>query len=181
MTIDIYTDARSGRARKIQIAAVAVDENDNEYHFVEKTSIGRVKSLWSDFISTRFKANSGIAEMYSIYRTLIELNKLDLPIKKVNIYTDSLNSFYFINEVNKDPNANVGYISNNKTITPKCHLVKMINNHIKISKSQLEAKNIQVEIMWVRGHDGCYFNEVVDKLCKPYSEQVNDLGKIVNL
>lgn len=178
MTIDIYTDARSGQARKIQIAAVAVDDQDNEYHFVEKTSIGKIKNIWSDFISTRFKANSTIAEMYSIYKILIELNKLELPLKKVNIYTDSLNSFNFINEVNKDPDANVGYVSNNKTITPKCHLTKMIKDHIKITKSQLESKNVQIEIMWIKGHDGCYFNEVVDKLCKSQTEQVNNLGKI---
>lgn len=173
MTIDIYTDARSGQARKIQVAAVAVDEQDNEYHFVEKTSIGRIKSKW--FNTEKFKANSTIAEMYSIYKIIEELNKLKLTsVSKVNIYTDSLNSFNFINEVSKVPDGVTGKLP----IIPKCELTKKINSQIKIGKDKLESKNVQVEIMWIRGHDGCYFNEIVDKLCKSYTESVNDLQKI---
>jgi len=183
MVLDIYTDAGiHTRSKSIQIAAIAVDEKENVYHFVEKTSADQIKNLWNEFNSVSFRADSTMGEMYAIYKTFTELHKLNVSISEVNIYTDSLNSFNFINEVNKDiltnPDSVTGYISNAKTIVPRCRLTKMINNHIKKFKKELESKNIKVNIRWIKGHGPCYFNLAVDKLCKPRTKQVNNLQEI---
>ena len=170
MELNIYTDARAGLSKVIQIGAVAVDENDNEFHFVEKTSVGLIKNKWSEFVPIKFKANSTIGEMYSIYKILLELSKLEISKKNINIYTDSLGSFNFINSVSKTPDGDVG----DNPFIPKCALTKKINSEIRTIKKQLKLKGINIEIMWIKGHDGCYFNEVVDKLCKSKSDEVNN-------
>jgi ribonuclease HI len=166
MVLDIYTDARSGQARVIQIASIVVDDKDNEFHFVEKTSVGLIKNNWVDFKSVKFKANSTIAEMYSIMKTLKGLSFKFPEVKKVNIYTDSLSCYNFINRIGKGAPKQTGM----EPLVPKCKLIKRINDSIIGLISELKSEGIEVNIMWVKGHDGCYFNEKVDTLCKAYTE-----------
>lgn len=142
MNIDIYTDARSGLAKVIQIGAVVIDENDNEYKFSEKTTIGLIKSNWNRFNSIKFKANSTIAEAYAIYRIL---EKLPLNSHNIRFFTDSEQLFNFTNSI----------------YTPKCQLIKVMIDSIK---ERMANDNIQ--IMWIKGHNQIYGNTIADSLCK---------------
>jgi ribonuclease HI len=175
MTIDIYTDARSENIPKkvllknpnlkqigMQIASIVIDENENEYHFAESTSVVDVKKKWSEFDEVEFKVNSTMAEMYSIYTALIQAVWIDSPVKKINLYTDSEQSFKFINEVSKMPDGDVGF----KPMKPKCKLTRNINTDIKEFISSLRESGVEVDIRWIKGHVGVYYNTKVDKLCK---------------
>src|ERR1035437_663431 len=112
MILDIYTDARSeivkySRTAKnsnlsqklIQISSVVIDEHENEFKLVEVTNTDKIKNEWDEFIGVEFKSSSTIGEMYSIYKVLGELCKLESKIDCINIYTDSLTSFFWINEI----------------------------------------------------------------------------------
>jgi len=164
MNVDIYTDARSGTSRKIQIASIMIDQDDNENHFVEKTTIGVIKDIWDEFRGkpNEFKANSTIAETFSILKSLKCVDALYPELKSVKIYTDSLNAFNFINKTNKDPNGEVG--QNPHKV--RCVLISTIVKSIIETKTEMNSRGIEVDIMWVEGHSGCYFNEQVDLLCK---------------
>ena len=164
MNVDIYTDARSGTSRKIQIASIMIDQDDNENHFVEKTTIGVVKDLWNEFNGkpTNFRANSTIAETFSILKSLKCVDLLYDNLTSVKIYTDSLNAFNIINEVNRDPKGDVGQNSHKS----RCPLTKLIVKSIQSHKKEMNSRGIVVDVMWIKGHAGCYFNEQVDLLCK---------------
>jgi ribonuclease HI len=175
MILDIYTDARSENIPKkillknpsikqieMQIASIAVDEDENEYQFVEKTTVIEVKNQWKEFSDIEFKSSSSIAEMYSIYSALLWSIWIDQPIKRINLYTDSEQSFKFINQISRISNGDIGF----KPLLPKCPLIKKINDEIKSLIIELKKSDIIVDIRWIKGHDACYHNRKVDKLCK---------------
>lgn len=176
MTLDIYTDARSGERKFMQIACIAVDEDDNEFHFVERTSIGLVKNNWKEFHQTKLRANSSIAEIYSIYNILSKIessvSKNNFKFKNLNIFTDSLNSFNFINDVSRYPDQITGF----KPHMPKSLIIKKINTQIKSIIERLASAGIEVKVMWIKGHGPCYFNVKADRLCKSDIKPVNTLN-----
>lgn len=175
MTIDIYTDARSENIPKkvllknphikqvgMQIASIIIDGDENEYHFSELTSVLDIKKKWKEFDGVEFKSNSTMAEMYSIYTALIQAVWIDSPIKKINLYTDSEQSFKFINEVSRMPGGDIGF----KPMKPKCKLASKIHADIKELINSLKESGVEVDIRWIKGHVGVYYNVQVDKLCK---------------
>ncbi len=175
MILDIYTDARSENIPNtklkrnkelkqigLQISSIFVDENDNEYSFVEVTSVDELKKKWPEFDNIDFKSDSTCAEMYSIYKSLTEIVWLDFFVKRVNIYTDSEQAYKFINKVSKDPNGDVGF----RPLTPKNKLISKIYYDILEKIESLRKYNIIVDVRWIKGHDACYFNLKADYLCK---------------
>lgn len=175
MILDIYTDARSENIPNsklllnkdlkqigIQISSIAVDENDIEYNFVEVTSTDVIKKKWSEFDYIDFKSDSTLAEMYSIYKALTEIVWFDFSVKKVNIYTDSEQSYNFINKISKDPTGNVGF----RPLIPKNKLMYNVYSDILEKIEFLRNNNIIVDVRWIKGHDACYFNVKADLLCK---------------
>lgn len=157
MVLDIYTDARSGQSRVIHISSLIIDQDENEYHFSEKTSIGLVKNTWTEFRGIKFKANSTVAELFSIYRILNKVSKLNKNINKIRIYTDSHTSFEMLNGLG----------------SPKSELSKKI---IESMRGNIDKFN--VDIMWIKSHCGVYGNEIADSLCKSHSKDINQLELI---
>lgn len=190
MTLDIYTDARAEiipkdtpttkfteKQKEMQIASVIVDANENEYYIVERISVDNLSENWLDLKDIRFKPNSNIAEMYSIHKALTEICKLDIKVDKINLYTDSMNSFNFINQVPLHL-TNIGCKNPNRLNKPSCKLIKKINNEIILLKKTLEKSGIELNIMWVKGHAGVYFNEAADKLCRFSNNKSNTLYQL---
>ncbi len=164
MVLDIYTDAGGCGIRKIRIGAVVVNQNDPDYKgykFSRKTTVNLVKDKLG-FKTEQFKSNSTIAEMYSIREVLKEVMTLDVDIKTINIYTDSMISFNICNGLQRKI---------------KCELLKRINESIISFKSVL--KNTEINFMWIKGHAGTWGNEEADLLCKAHQEEVNEIQQIL--
>jgi len=206
MELDIYTDARSQNIskaqlledpnlfqKKLQISALIVDENESEFRFAQKTTTDSIVSELGDLSGMKFKADSTIGEMYSIYKILTFISKYmginesgvmsiinDNYIKRVNIYTDSLSSFNYINEVMITPLPNQKRNPIPKPHSPKNKLSKSLNSRIISFKRTLESIGVEVNIMWIKGHVGVWGNEIADGLCKKSQRDINEIHQILS-
>lgn len=157
MEIDIYTDASwCPKTETGQISAFIIDEDENEYHFIQRIEKSEIISILKDENnSNNYKTGIDLFELYSIYTILNKFSVLSNI--KLNIYTDCFSCFTILNGTTK--------------IRPTKTPLKY-NLYDKIKKINILP---EFEIRWIRAHCGVYGNAKADKLTRKTSEQIKNL------
>jgi len=149
--LHIYTDCSTKKSFNFSKWSSVIVTEENDY----------IMSYVCDFTG---KSHDG--ETTAVFRTLLYLLDYHNEFDSINIYTDSM------------------YLDNvYKILNPDIKNPKVKNNNIyKISKLLTTYSNLnkQVNIFWVKGHNGCYGNEVADYNTTLKSKEVNQFDDFFN-
>lgn len=160
-TIDIYTDSShyhgcNKRKHLLGYSGVILGEDRN---YVLKGTIKR-RTL-KEYFGLNVKLESisiEHGELLSICKTLWQFRKESHSLR---IFSDSLNGLKKIQRVLSGEKISKKSIIRNRYQNLIDYIVSLIE--------KIESNGGSVEMLWVRGHAGCYGNNIADKMAKDIS------------
>jgi len=148
--VNIYTDGRHAKSKKhdISYGICMIDSSNTIKTHSGEVDVAAFFEKFGEYVSNPTAELYAAAKVLEIFRYAKNLH--------ITIHSD-------FNGVQK-------WIS--KEWKAKKPYIKFLLEYIEIYMAQLKANGSQVELKWIKGHNGHQYNELADQLCtvKPHCE-----------